>query len=156
MCFFSLSCYYAPENAPAPRFYQIIILFHLEKWNILIIKISNTEVQSHLSAKTTAKSLNISMKTYILIIYILPYNLILSNIIEFKKRQYFIYFWWLTLFHSLPIYSIWSKYISRLFSTFYIVAAAKSLQSCRILCSPIDGSPPDSTIPGILQARILE
>ena len=35
-------------------------------------------------------------------------------------------------------------------------AAAKSLQSCPILCNPIDGSPPGSPIPGILQARILE
>jgi len=31
-------------------------------------------------------------------------------------------------------------------------AAAKSLQSCPILCEPIDGSPPDSPVPGILQA----
>ena len=35
-------------------------------------------------------------------------------------------------------------------------AAAKSLQSCPALCSPIDGSPPSSAIPGILQARTLE
>ena len=35
-------------------------------------------------------------------------------------------------------------------------AAAKSLQSCLTLCDPIDGSPPDSSIPGILQARTLE
>ena len=35
-------------------------------------------------------------------------------------------------------------------------AAAKLLQSCPTLCNPIDGSPPGSTIPGILQARILE
>ena len=35
-------------------------------------------------------------------------------------------------------------------------AAAKSLQSCPTLCDPIDGSPPGSSIPGILQARILE
>ena len=35
-------------------------------------------------------------------------------------------------------------------------AAAKSLQSCPTLCNPIDGSPPDSSVPGILQARILE
>ena len=32
-------------------------------------------------------------------------------------------------------------------------AAAKSLQSCSTLCDPIDGSPPGSPIPGILQAR---
>ena len=35
-------------------------------------------------------------------------------------------------------------------------AAAKSLQLCPILCDPIDGSPPGSPGPGILQARILE
>ena len=35
-------------------------------------------------------------------------------------------------------------------------AAAKSLQSCPILCDPVDGSPPGSPIPGILQARTLE
>ena len=32
-------------------------------------------------------------------------------------------------------------------------AAAKSFQSCLTLCDPIDGSPPGSTIPGILQAN---
>ena len=35
-------------------------------------------------------------------------------------------------------------------------AAAKSLQSCPTLCDPIDGSPPGSTVPGILQVRTLE
>ena len=35
-------------------------------------------------------------------------------------------------------------------------AAAKSLQSCPILCNSIDGSSPDSPVPGILQARTLE
>ena len=35
-------------------------------------------------------------------------------------------------------------------------AAAKSLQSCLTLCYPIDGSPPGSPVPGILQARTLE
>ena len=34
-------------------------------------------------------------------------------------------------------------------------AAAKSLQSCPTLCDPIDGSPPGSAVPGILQARTL-
>ena len=37
-----------------------------------------------------------------------------------------------------------------------MVAAAKSLQSCPTLCDPIDGSPPGSTVPGILQGRTLE
>ena len=35
-------------------------------------------------------------------------------------------------------------------------AAAKSLQSCPTLCDPIEGSPPGSSVPGILQARIME
>ena len=35
-------------------------------------------------------------------------------------------------------------------------AAAKSLQSCPTLCDPIDGSPPGSRVPGILQARTLK
>ena len=35
-------------------------------------------------------------------------------------------------------------------------AAAKSLQSCPTLCDPRDGSPLGSSVPGILQARILE
>ena len=35
-------------------------------------------------------------------------------------------------------------------------AAAKLLQVCPILCDPIDGSPPGSSVPGILQARVLE
>ena len=35
-------------------------------------------------------------------------------------------------------------------------AAAKSLQSCPTLCNPIDGSPPGSSVPGILQLRTLE
>ena len=35
-------------------------------------------------------------------------------------------------------------------------AAAKLLQSCPPMCDPIDGNPPGSAIPGILQARTLE
>ena len=37
-----------------------------------------------------------------------------------------------------------------------LVRMAKSLQSWPTLCDPIDGSPPGSPVPGILQARILE
>ena len=35
-------------------------------------------------------------------------------------------------------------------------AAAKSIQSCPTLCDPIDGSPPGSALPGVLQAKLLE
>ena len=48
------------------------------------------------------------------------------------------------------------KVMSLLFNMLSAAAAAKLLQSCPTLCDPIDGSPPGSPIPGILQARILE
>ena len=46
------------------------------------------------------------------------------------------------------IQSTWCPYAA--------AAAARSLQSCLTLCDPIDGSPPGSPVPGILQARTLE
>ena len=46
--------------------------------------------------------------------------------------------------------------ICSIFYTVYFAATAKMLQSCPTLCDPTDGSPPGSSIPGILQARILE
>ena len=53
---------------------------------------------------------------------------------------------------------IWGRYNlihSNIFKKLWF-AAAKSLQSCPTLCDPIDGSPPGSPVPGILQARTLE
>ena len=38
----------------------------------------------------------------------------------------------------------------------YIAAAAEPLQLCLTLCDPMDSRPPDSSVPGILQVRILE
>ena len=38
----------------------------------------------------------------------------------------------------------------------FVAAAAESLQSCPTLHDPIDGSPPGSAVPGVLQARTLE
>ena len=43
-----------------------------------------------------------------------------------------------------------------LFKLATAATAAKSLQSCPTRCDPIDGSPPGSPVPGILQARTLE
>ena len=47
-------------------------------------------------------------------------------------------------------------FLSSFSSDFRCAAAAKSLQLCPTLCDPIDGSPPGSPVPGILQARTLE
>ena len=41
-------------------------------------------------------------------------------------------------------------------SPYHAAAAAELLQSCLTLCDPIDGNPPGSSVPEILQARMLE
>ena len=47
-------------------------------------------------------------------------------------------------------------YIWQMVREVLTATTAKSLQSCPTLCDPIDGSPPGSPVPGILQARTLE
>ena len=59
------------------------------------------------------------------------------------------------LFNESALHIRWPNYWGFSFST-SPAAAAKWLQSCPTLCDPIDGSPPGSPIPGILQARTLE
>ena len=72
---------------------------------------------------------------------------------------------WMLCFPRLFIFliSIWLidnqklvKYAPGKINKHAAAAATKSLQSCPTLCNPIDGSPPGSPIPGILQARTLE
>ena len=56
-----------------------------------------------------------------------------------------------------PFTYFWKNFLKVEWSCFAAAtAAAKSPQSCRTLCDPIDGSPPGSPVPGILQARTLE
>ena len=70
--------------------------------------------------------------------------------------------WCYIFFLKWPFYvmlffvSCYSLCFKVYFVSISIAAAAKSLQSCPTLCDPIDGSPPGSAIPGILQARTLE
>ena len=47
-------------------------------------------------------------------------------------------------------------FVPKIWSSEFPAAAAKSLQTCPTLCDPIDGSPPGTSVPGILQARTLE
>ena len=58
--------------------------------------------------------------------------------------------------HPLPMTTFDKLPPKTLNFTTSVAAAAKSLQSCSTLCDPIDGSPPDFPVPGILQARTLE
>ena len=62
---------------------------------------------------------------------------------------------------SLLIYSCWRAWQTFIFSKQcssipLTAATAKLLQSCPTLCDPIDDNPPGFSVPGILQARILE
>ena len=66
--------------------------------------------------------------------------------------------WWLMMLRTLSgtCYSFNTSVRKVFFIPFAAAAAAKLLQSCPTLCDPIDGSPPGSSLPGILQARTLE
>ena len=59
--------------------------------------------------------------------------------------------YWVQHFHSIIFQNLKQLNWNSITST-----TAKSLQSCPTLCDPIDGSPPGSPFPGILQARTLE
>ena len=86
--------------------------------------------------------------------------LTMSNLLWFMDltfqvpRQYYSYSVGLYFHHQTPPQT--EHHFDQAFSFFLAAAAAKSHQSCLTLCDPIDGSPPDSPIPGILQARTLE
>ena len=69
-----------------------------------------------------------------------------------EKRAMAIWFC-ISLQHDFP--SLEFKFRST-YQKLKAAAAAKSLQSCPTLCNPIDGSPPGSPVPGVLQARTLE
>ena len=64
---------------------------------------------------------------------------------------------WVTRETSYPLYLYSNHWWNRTNpGVAAAAAAAKSLQLCPTLCDPIDGSPPGSAVPGILQARTLE
>ena len=65
--------------------------------------------------------------------------------------QFYLKFLLILLFHFVSTTATWFRLPPRLAAA----AAAKSLQSCPTLWDPIDGSPPGSPVPGILQARTL-
>ena len=60
------------------------------------------------------------------------------------------------LWFHMNFRTISSGSVKNVMGNLIAAAAAKSLQSCPTLCDPRDGSPPGSSVPGILQARTLE
>ena len=71
-----------------------------------------------------------------------------TNSLEIETLHLFAKPHMMWLLPNLPIYCFTAAAAA--------AAAAESLQSCPTLCDPIDGSPPGSPVPGILQARIPE
>ena len=86
---------------------------------------------------------------------ILPWRISLtekSDGLQSMGSQRVGYYWGTTFSFTLI-------FVNKCLRTLEVCAAAltaKSLQSCSTLCDPIDGSPPGSPVPGILQARTLE
>ena len=70
----------------------------------------------------------------------------------FKSSSYILEY--CSIFFALLYVYNTTTYTQKIFTL--AAAAAKSLQSCPTLCDPIDRSPLGSSVPGILQARILE
>ena len=71
---------------------------------------------------------------------------VILNGFPWKRREII-----LSFLRLHPSTAFWTRLL-----TMRAAAAAKSLQLCPTLCDPIDGSPPGSAVPGILQARTLE
>ena len=83
----------------------------------------------------------------------------LKTLIKQEKNQKVI--WHLNSYYSIAKFSfsvceVFSHLLCLILTNRAAATAAKSLQSCLTLCDPIDGSPPGSPVPGILQARTLE
>ena len=84
--------------------------------------------------------------------------------LAFSMIQWMLAIWSLVPLPFLnPAFTSWSSQFTcywslawRILSITLLACVAKSLQSCPTLCDPIDGSPPDSPVPGILQARTPE
>ena len=83
---------------------------------------------------TTGKTITLTRWTFVGKVMSLLFNMLSRLVITFLPRSKRLLISWLHIFAT----------------------AAKSLQSCRTLCDPIDGSPPGFPVPGILQTRTLE
>ena len=83
-------------------------------------------------------------------------NLVFKQRMLFLQRNRLLYFIRYHLCSVLNITEIKTRKQCHVYAAAAAAAAAKSFQSRPILCYPIDGSPLGSSVPGILQARVLE
>ena len=113
---------------------------------------------------TTGKTIALTRRTFVGKVMSLLLNMLSRLVINFLPRNKRLLISWLQSpsacanSNSAPLTLQTAHLNSKLFPQDQACAAvaAKSLQSCPTLCDPIDGSPPRSPIPGILQARTLE
>ena len=75
-------------------------------------------------------------------------SMILDGFVNFRLDNYYNFTW--------VLFKLFFNATTAAAAVAAAAAAAKSLQSCPTLCDPMDGSPPGSPVPGILQARTLE
>ena len=137
--------YWSPSFSISPsNEYSGLIAFRMDwlvslKSKRLSRVFSNTTVQKHHSSP-----LSFLYSTNLTSIHDYRKNIALTRWIFAGKVFYLLWF------------SLCCLGWSQLFFQGAAAAAAKLLQSCPTLCDPIDGSPPGSPVPGILQARTLE
>ena len=74
------------------------------------------------------------------------YNIFLKSLLNLLQYRF-----WFVLFFISFCFSACG-----ILAPYAMLCYAKALQSCPTLCDPIDGSPPGSPVPGILQARTME
>ena len=84
------------------------------------------------------------------------FNALLLFFLIFSFTTKFPYGQLVTQQKCLWLKSLQQKYQTYIFLSLHSATTAKSLQSCPTLCDAIDGSPPGSPVPEILQARTLE
>ena len=127
-------------------FCKLLILFHIFK------KFTHTDeygCSSFLSALGVFHNIHLSMHLSSLLL------MEIWVVLNFPFSLFFFFFAFESHAAKNPfVHVFWGMCASTLLQA--AAAAAKSLQLCLTLCDPIDGSPPGSLVPGILQARTLE
>ena len=104
---------------------------------------------------TTGKTIALTRRTFVGKVMSLLFNMLSRLVITFLPRSKRLLISWLQSPSAVILEPKKIKFVTVSPSICHAVAA-KSRQSCPTLCDPIDGSPPGSPIPGILQAKILE
>ena len=139
-------------------FYSSIQLFSIQAWkNLFIFSFPKDRYNVYIAHKTQM----LSKCQYFSSFFFTKYHTLYYLVYLFQLTWLFLHAVWRPWFAYHWSYKYWMSLhfpfiCALMFQSPSPSAAAKSLQSCPTLCDPIDGSPPGSPVPGILQARTLE